>query len=839
MYDATAAARRLGRMMEAAEAGEFMGIDSLEADDIRPRTRKTADTEHEGGANHQPASSGTSIEDTSSVTRSCNLLDAAGLNPHTRSGGKKGESLAPKPFSTPEDSLERYKLRASQLDLELGHSTTTATVTISHDHGLSIAEQMNGLLDEDRAIEAAQLFMDAFPSSVKQISSDVREVALQAFYMNCKQQNVFIARSIFARLDEINIVSLTMWKMLLFALAKKGCIESVSTLYLKYIDRFHIPPVLLDIVLRCLVESRRITEAKNLLFRNLKHDRDCGLCGVFLAGIWRKTRSIELLNTQLKKMVTILPRLEKRISDKLFNPVLKAYIEFGRLADAEAMANDMKTKYNIPLRCRTKGLLVYGRALNSDWEGVDQGLEEMYERGMTKKATRDFIQVFDRIFLEYWISHSGTEVRRFVFHYVGKFNFQPDRVLYKHIIEAFIEKGDESMIADFNAMARERSWKIPMDQQQFLDTLRSRRLALEGSPVGFWQMFKAARSNHGRPASSQRILGYDQRSVPATDVNKMPFTGSPLPWYERLLSGLTPPRRADNYQKLSKQMEHFMHVGKMSEALDAFETAKRARLRMKQIHLELAMIATLLEKGPEEARAFMVLESQNVQELFTFYPEVFTLVMNCDDVSRGELVKAAVFRFYELCKTTKNLIVKHHITASASHRLILANKPDLALDLLASVYRSQYRRPADFTGVCMKMFIRAFANLGNIQGIRWCILTGMSRGNAVNHEFVVEVRRVLVTLKMPPDAASRAEKEYFERVADMLEKKGQGDPEMLQIRGDPHKKRLSRQNRRPNHRKAMFNQHDIVPTVESWDEEYELEAALGISDSVENYIESR
>lgn len=827
-YDATAAARRLGRMMEAAEAGEFMGIESLEGEDRRPRKKKTVEVEGQGRTDNQPVTSNPSAGDSGNTTQSNPLLDMPGSNQFRISpnGGKRGEPLAPRPFPAPESSLERYRLgtMGSQEDLELEHSTGTAPDSPSHDPGVSLAGQMNDLLDQDRPIEAAQLYMEAFPLLTEQMSSDVREVAVQAFYVNCKEQNVFIARGLFKRLDETDEVSLTMWRMLLFALAKKGCIESVSTLYTDYIDRFKLPPILLDIVLRCLVESHRLTAAKSLLFKNLKYDRDCGLCGAYLAGIWRKTRNIELLNTQLKKMLNVLPRAGKRLSDKLFNPVLKAYVEFGRLTDAETLVHDMVTKHNIPLRCRTKGLLVFGKALNADWEGVERGLQEMYDSGMTQK-TSDFIQIFDRIFLEYWVSHSGAEIRRFVFHYIGNFNLKPDRVLYKHILEAFIEKGNESMIVDLNTMAKERKWNIPFSHQQFLELLRSRRLALESSPVGFWKMLQAARAQHGQAATSQRILGYDQRSFPSTDVNKMPFTGQPMPWYERsLLECLTPPRRADQYQKLSKLMSHYMHVGKMPEAISAFQTANKARYHMKQPHIELALIATLLQYGLKAAQDFMQAESQRINSLFKSYPDLLAQISEGSSIDGAELLKAAVFRFYELSATTPDLQVKHHITASVSHRLISSNKADQALDLLTTVYMSHYRKSVEFTGVCMKMFIRAFASLDNIEGVRWCIMTGLSRRNAVNHAFVVEVRRILATLNTAVDSAKM---EYFEAIADMLEKKNQGDAEMMQLCCDPDRKRLSR--RKPKgaiDEITMYDPHSIVPTVEAWDEERELEAVL-------------
>ncbi|RMJ23643.1 pentatricopeptide repeat protein [Aspergillus sp. HF37] len=461
-YDATAATRRLARMMEAAEAGEFMGIDSLKEDEFRPRKKKTPvvgsqEKPHAEDANADASTKGwgSSCQPGSSLNPGRLKSFPSFLNAVKTEGslGRTTSSAPSEPMRT-QELLSRSKIGIGQSHRsDSGASTGSADAT-PQNNAPSLAQQIEGLLDQDRPIEAAQLFLDTYSGNIKGVSSEMHELVLRTFYLNCKQENVFIARNVFLRLDEINEGSLLMWEMLLFALAKRGCIESVATLFIQYKHKFRVRPVLLDVLIRCLVEARRLSEAKSLLFGNLQHDRDCGLCGAFLAGLWRKTRSIELLNGQLRKLLNVLPRSGRIPSDKLFNPVLKAYVEFGKLADAEALVNLMMTKYKLPLRCRTKGLLVYGKSLNGDWEGVKQGLEEMCDSTTIIVKPRDFLQIFDRIFLEYWVSHTGPEIHDFIFYYIDKFRLVPDRVLYKHILEAFVEKGDEKMIAKLSAMSR-------------------------------------------------------------------------------------------------------------------------------------------------------------------------------------------------------------------------------------------------------------------------------------------------------------------------------------------------------------------------------------------------
>ncbi|KAI9929881.1 hypothetical protein AWENTII_003669 [Aspergillus wentii] len=848
-YDATYAARRMSRMMKAAEDGEFMGLESFKEQDRKSRNSQNPQQEDQIGVSEKETDSSAVVDVSASLERAESFLESARsqligtLDPRRHPSQASGRSsfLPPEPMRTP-NPLKRSKTRFGQSDADTKPENSTTSPDPEIQEQSSVLRQMQELLENDRPIEAAQLFLESHPASLERIPSDRKELAVQIFYMNCRQGNVFIARNIFERLEEVDSIDTKMWESLMFSLAKKGSIESVATIYTRYMRKFSVSDDMVDVVLRSLLESHRLTTAKWFLLRNLRVDRNSGLSGAYLTGLWKKTRSIELLNGQLKKLLRVHRAMGKEFSEKLFNPVVKAYVEFGRVADAEALVEDMKTNFNIPPRCRTKGLLLYGKALACDWEEVELGLQEMYDLGMTQRR-RDFTPIFDRIFLEYWVSHSGTQIRDFVFKCIDKFNIVPDRVLYKHILEAFVEKGDRDMIFELTDMARERSWKIPIKEEEFLETLRRRRHALEGAPVGFWHMLQAARIKHGQAATSQRILGYDQQSFPIDEVNKMPFTQSTLPWHQRTLQEGSSSKPVDQYQMLHKRMSHFMHVGKMTEALKCYQHAKNAKFQMKQHHVELGVIATLLEHGLEAARALIDAEWRYLRDSVRFFPIFFRQLTEMSSTSEEEAIKLAVLRFYELCSTNKKLTVKHHMTVATTRRLIATQKPQMAIDLLSAVYMSRYRNSADFDGVCMKMFVRAFAEMENLRGIRWCALTGLSHSDASGRDFVVEVRRVVGVLSRrlgasvsssPKDAANTTEQlEYLDLIAELLEKKSQGDPLMWELRPDPIKKRLSRRKlKQPVDEKYLFRQSNIRETIEGWDEEYELEAVLGRLDNI-------
>ncbi|KAL4806111.1 hypothetical protein BDV18DRAFT_138693 [Aspergillus unguis] len=842
-YDATSSAQRLSRMMEAAEAGEFMGLEAWKERERMVRESQVVGMKSDANPPFEENTRAVSMEDGSQSV-------AADQNTNTRSTPEVPEELAtdpelqqsrPKPrvkneppSQPPLPSLKsKYSIRRSDSE--------TDTVTIESDKDKSSAneqptlvERMQWFLERGQYIDAAQVFLDGHPATIKGISSDRRELATQAFFLNCRQDNVFIARSIFERLEEVDRISPTMWRILIVSLAKKGCIESAATVYLRYRETIPLPGMMLDVVLRCLIESRRLTSAKWVLTRNLSKDRDCGLCGAYLTGLWKKTRSIDLLNTQFTKLLMLLRRLNKRPTEKLINPMIKTYVECGKFADAEALVHEMTTTYRVQLGCRTKGLLVYGKALQCDWVAVDEGLDEMRDLGFTSNK-KDFNLVFDRIFLEYWPSHTASETRDFLYRYIDKFDIAADQVLYRHIMEAIIEKGNSDMVLEFADLARQRGWQVEIKEDEFLDLLRSRRSAMEDSPVGFWQMLQAAREEYIRSTTSQQLLGSDRRSLPLR-LGRHGVSNAELPgvWFERTLDELTQPSRpVDKFQKLHKQMTHYMHAGKMAQALECFHESRQAGFHLKPLELELALIATILEHGPGAAKALAESERSLVEKLPVFYRQI----TETDPSAEAEFVKMAVFRFYRICWLSRTMTIKHHITASTSRRLIATNKPEIALDLLVSVYTSKYGRLKDFDSICIKMLLRAFAATNDLPGIRWCILTAIARGSARDMDLAVEVHRVMGVIRreaadtsMPVKQAVQKKKQlhYLGFAGDILHKKCKGDPTLSELRGNPALKKSFRRKQKGylDEQRIWLDKGRFQQVIEEWDEEYELDRVL-------------
>ena len=699
-----------------------------------------------------------------------------------------------------------------------------------------ILGNLQDLLDQGKPIHAAQMYLEYAQPPASSISIEKRDLACKIFFANIKADNVLVAKDVFDRLAEVpGQITRLMWASLIVAMAQSGYLESVATTYLRFSEEFYMPTDLLDIVLRSLIQSRRLLAAERFLYKNLQRDRHCGLVGAYLRGTWKRTRSLELLDRQTRGLLRRIEQLGRTPTEKFFNPVILAYIETGRFVEVEALVQDMQTQYGIAISCRTRGLLLFQKAVCCEWDAVLRGLEDMHAARLTRQR-RTFAVVFDRVFREYYLSHSASEIHDLVVRAVEEYGLVPDDVLYMVILEAYIAKGERGLVDEFIQMGRDRSWNMECTQEQLLHMMQSQRRRLERAPTGAWANLRAARSKFRQASSSAQLLGYERdSSALGHDVNRMPDTGELMASYRRKIQDPLPSRSVDEYQMLELPMEHFMHVGQLKEALRHFNSARNAGFMLRKLHVEMATVATLLLRGLDDARAVARENWRRITSgVHHYLPIFFRQVMEVEKIDEWELIKMAIFHFYNLCENKPQLQVKHHIVTIMSRELISMNQPERAQDLLVSVYKSRFGRMDSFSGSCMGMFVRAFAAQGNLDGVRWCLVSSLVRTSALTREMVVETYRVMAQLTSKfrgnddDDDDINRKLAFLEYVATLMMKKSMGE---LAIPFQVHQG-VKQENRNSTDRwhidpALAFDADRIGEMAEIWDEPYELAIVLG------------
>ncbi|KAM5456886.1 hypothetical protein MaudCBS49596_001128 [Microsporum audouinii] len=817
------------RMMEAAEAGEFLGLDSMKKKpapvDDRSRTRDIA------GAKIPYESRENIVPSESSIAK--DRLEAS-----KTMVTNKGPLANPR--SSPLDLSARYSHPRAMMKLA-GSSLNVAPSTQYQKWKSRIEKH----LEQGQPIEAAHHFLRPPGDFVEENLEALKELSSRIFNENLKAGNTSLAGGIF-RWDERNgQVTSSSWESLILAQGSRWSADTLASLYLRHADRFELSYELRGIVLRSLVDSYRLGEAKNFVFRYLKDDKSCGLSAIYLGGLYAKSRNMELVETQAGKLASSLLGLEILPTERLFNPLLKAYIESGYDEKAQALIEEMKSIYGISIGLRPLGLLAYGKSLKSDWQGVEQCLRQIHELGLDRSGRKNFTKVFDRIFLEYFLGNSGESIRKFIFQAIEEYDLEMDDVLFEHILIAFIQKGNMEMVDEFLQAAKAKSWNVTSNKEHFIHLLRNHRMTCEKSAVGLWRMFRSSQEKNGRAGASLRMLGFDRDSFPLEEAYKLPWTGGRTAWSDKIKSAPMSGRDVDKFVALRKRMIHSINAGRMNEALELFTTAKASGKFMKQIHVELALVASLMQKGcANEAQKILEGAKTSFPEfdktkLGHFYKQIFEIR------SREKALKMAVFLFYRVLEDNM-LPIKHHMTVSASAMLIKQGKPGAALRLFRAVNKGKYGASSPFDAIAVKMIARAAAASGSRRGLRWAILTAMSRSSALHRDLVVELQRLVEHLKYmleqhsntsAPNAADDTlhnELEYLDYLVKLLDQKeavqsGRADAVVAQetAKKDPGQMPVTDHDTPIRPQDLTLRASGLVQTLENWCERSEFELASG------------
>ncbi|OOQ89110.1 pentatricopeptide repeat protein [Penicillium brasilianum] len=821
-YDATASAQRLAVMMEAAEAGEFMGLASL-------KSKK-----------------GTLSGDKEEAPRQPNANDV-------KSSAQHGARHTPKWFQpVPSNaSIRPISDRPTEMRLRAENRVALAREAREADAARAAGEvpledRIRELIQGDREIEAAQIFMDNAPATQGvTISMDRRDLMRRLFAANCIKGNIFIARSLFRHMEKWSELDSEIWATMMHLLAKEGHVESVGAIYEKHHSKLTVPPHLLEVIIRSLLESRRLTLAKRLFYARIKHDENGGLCGAYLDGLWRKTRKIELLKTEFNKILAALAELDRGPTEKVFNPMVKAYIEAGAFEAAEVLAMAMPSEFNVQPGCRTLGLVLYGKALQCDWEGVMSGLREMHELGFTNDK-RSFAVVFDRVFLEYYPTHTGPQIFDFLMTCINEFKIRPDKILHRHILEAIVERCDSSCVRAITEMAEERKWNSGVEQYELVRILEARRVSMQDTPVGIWRMLQAAKQQYGSVASNRRLMGSEADNFSLRDHVLQPIHNDADKTFPESMKNLVNSRSMNTHMSLAKRQEHHIHAGNFTKAISAYRQASKSGHPIKPIHIQLVVISILLDgglAGLKDAQKLIKSEwpywSRIPKTQFTtrfprFVPIFFQQILQVDHAQTSEstLLHMALFEFYKICEDAPMFNVKHHLSVTMARRLIVKDQSETAIGVLTAVYMSKWRRSHGFDQVQLKILMRAYAMTGHIRGVWWCMMTALSRQEPVLDDFLVEVKRLMPLLEKQysqhdPQSQVGRNMKKLDFIRERLEDKAAGRPywKAQQISVCPEKKKRRRA-LLPSETGRLYSRLPSAPIskmVQTFDEEIEMD----------------
>ncbi|EEQ86022.1 hypothetical protein RJZ56_005962 [Blastomyces dermatitidis] len=782
-YTAGAGAATVAQMMEAAEAGEFLGLASFKkrAERRKHELAESTDGNLDGADNMGSPESHTRTMD-DGIGASNESLEAARRSPsavpnHSLRSSTLGRSqgLAQEPFQ-PSFFLNKYKpkLRSGKdLRTDLAYPMSVPPEFREKYQNLPLSDPtlaVQRLLDHHLLDEATLRFLRDVNSNRKGNEEARNDIAIHLLYTSLHRNRLHLAQKLFYWFEANEKVSPTIWEIMLLAMWKNGRFESLATLYLKYAKEFELTPVLMRVVLKSLISSHRLSEAKTVLYKYIRHDTDCGASGIYLGGLWSRTRSIVLMETQFRKLLDTLASCRISPTEKLFDPLLGAYVEFGMADKADMLVRTMTDEYNIPLKTRTLGLIAYGKAVSCDWDGVKATLARMHELGLSTNNPFRFTQMFHRVFLEFWIANSGDMIYQFVFDAINTYGLVLDKLLFDQIIKAFIQKGTVEMVEEILQTVKEKRWKLKLERPYFMELLQEARLSAKCSPAGLWRMFRATEQKYGYAATSRQVLGYDATSFPVNESEKKPNSEETAAMWRRAMSMPESSRHIRQFTPLHTQMMYFINAGKPELSLTSFQDAKKSGMVMKHLHLDLAVTASILLHGDTRDAKAILQEFDTIQlPGKPVTSQFFQAIMRASEMDEIEAVKMAVLNYYHI-RQQKLMPVKHHVASTIAARLLDIGNNDAVLELFRTINKSKYTAFAPFDPVAIKFIARAFYRTGNFEGVRWAIFTGLKRHSAVNRALCDEISFMVSKSKDYFPLPSKYTRESFDREIEHIAK---------------------------------------------------------------------
>jgi hypothetical protein len=501
-------------------------------------------------------------------------------------------------------------------------------------------------------------------------------------------------------------------------------------------------------LIRGLVVSYRLAAAKDLLYANLSNDRDCVWSWTYLHYLQKRTHDDTLVETQFRKILKCLLSLNVPLHNRIFVPVLKTMVYGGRLEDAEALLKEMESEYGLPTGAHHLGQIAVGKALLSDWAAVDKIFQQIHQFEPSAGKSDAFQRAFDRVFLEYYLAHSGEDIRKFILRAVNEFGLVPEQVIFEHMILAYIQKGEARMLEELILIAQERSWDVKFDLAYCLEVLRNNMLTLQKPlTVGLWNTFRRAQTGGSKFPPATRILGADKASFPMLAAFKLPHTGEETTWSKKAENLPDISRPIDNFTALRRRMSDFLHIGKPHEAVKLYKKAKDSGRTVKEVHVRLAAIASMVyDRSLETAKAILKAD----REKFTNYErEVATLLGAEGPKSKTDRFRMALFGFYNILSYEK-LPIKHGLLMSVAARLIhQQNDPQTALRLFRSVNRSIHyeRAPWVVEVAILRLIAQACRDTGNVEGLRWVAMTALKYKPQSSEDIVYELRKAVQHLR--------------------------------------------------------------------------------------------
>lgn len=249
--------------------------------------------------------------------------------------------------------------------------------------------------------------------------------------------------------------------------------------------------------------------------------------------------------------------------------------------------------------------------------------------------------------------------------------------------------------------------------------------------------------------SDQQSTISGQEPVPADASSGMEIGFTDLrPAYAPTQSGVN----ADDFDydptelnTLERNMILALSLGRFEDVLDMYHNSLDAvKLPASPVALEVAVEASIRLTGDraEAERILTAAQTAGMNVSCAVGPLLIDQIRDCGnmDLDQARNIRMTAVEYYRM-NEENGWHVKHFVGTQAAHALIQAGYADHGLNLLSSIFNSQYaaERPLDIAA--MSVWLLGYAAMRHMKGMEWVVRTVLAQDMPIDRGFLAAINR--------------------------------------------------------------------------------------------------
>ncbi|KAL9083778.1 MAG: hypothetical protein Q9165_008388 [Trypethelium subeluteriae] len=528
-------------------------------------------------------------------------------------------------------------------------------------------------------------------------------------------------------------------------------------------------------------------------------DKDLVLvCNAVMRRVWRETSNFRLLHG-LYEDLYLSTKTRGNLPVSIYNAWLMICYKSGRGDEAQRCLQDLQSAGAPGADISSFGEIMHGHATAGDWPAVEAMLLRLRESGQMAAFSRRCYLTFGNIFHEFLKKFGVQRGWSFVTKVIEEYGLEPSVRLSNLFLDYCVKERQWSIPATWFRWLSEHGFQLRINAMSVLQMMHRFQLEFRPKHHQFVRMCYTLRETrkglvtHQLWRKTTEVLAFDaRRRIWRLDSPKDPtdrrwksFVEGPMAKLQQDLKTLPSvwhvasdefglstgedskendflnfpdnlSRHRFSSSQLDRQMISDVSLRKPAEAVQMFrQSLSAAGYKHSNISLSIAVDASLRANDGFLGPAHELLHDAKAAGIDITGAEKPVLVHQLQMhryYDRTSSVKEMVIQFY---KSLANVgkYDRHHLCVSAAKHLIFCEQAGAGVELLSFIYHSDYAKQIPMDIAAMSVFVKGYAAIGHLQGIKWTVSKVLEDDMRIDKKFrreLSEARKPLRKLLQSP-----------------------------------------------------------------------------------------